>query len=41
MNGCNEYVELRPMMVMTTENIFSADIQSKIGRKGHYNEQHD
>ena len=40
-NGCNEDVELRPMLVMKTEDIFPADIPSKVGRKGHYNEQHD
>ena len=41
-NGCEDEVELRPMLVMETEDKFSTDMSSPmIGRKGNYNERHD
>jgi hypothetical protein len=40
-NGCEDEVELRPMLVMETEDKFSTDMLSIIGRKGNYNERHD
>ena len=41
-NGCEDEVELRPMLVMETEDQFSADMSSPlISRKGHYRERHD
>ena len=41
MNGCDDEVELRPMLVMETEDKFSHTMTRNFGRKGHYNEQHD
>ena len=41
-SGCEDEAELRPMLVMETEDKFSTDMSSPmIGRKGNYNERHD
>ncbi|KAI3643840.1 hypothetical protein MP228_010004 [Amoeboaphelidium protococcarum] len=41
-NGCEDYVQLKPMLVMETDDHFSADISStSFGRKGNNSERHD